>query len=52
MDGVGRHDGDRTATVAPDAFGVPVVALSGEIDISCIDAVEAVVRPLLDWTVS
>jgi anti-anti-sigma factor len=48
MDGVGRHDGDRTATVAPDAFGVPVVALAGEIDISCIDAVEAVVQPLLD----
>jgi anti-anti-sigma factor len=48
MDGVDRHDGARTATVEPDAFGVPVVALAGEIDISCIDAVEAVVRPLLD----
>ncbi|HEY7136207.1 MAG TPA: STAS domain-containing protein [Acidimicrobiia bacterium] len=51
MDGVGRRDdGDRPATVAPDPSGVPVVALAGEIDISCIDAVEAVVQPLLDGT--
>lgn len=49
MDGVGNTGGrSRTATVASEPSGAPVVVLAGEIDISNIDAVNEVVQPLLD----